>query len=99
MNSLNSVLVEGTLTADPVEREEICKFKIESCRYCKQDDEQKKEIIFIPVEVHGDLAINCSGYLKAGSGVRVVGRIKQEDNNLLVFAEHVEFKPVFNKKD
>ncbi len=94
MNGLNSVLIEGILKEDPVEKDGICRFTIEVHRYYKQDDEQKQEILNIPVETYGKLTETCIGYLKKDSGVRVVGRISQKNDNLIIYAEHVEFKPV-----
>ena len=47
------------------------------------------------------------GTLQKGRGVRVVGRLKQDrwadqegknHDRVKIVAEHVEFKPVFNKK-
>ena len=96
MNNLNSVLIEGTLKEDPVEKDGICRFTIEVYRYYKQDDgDQKQETLNISVETHGKLTETCIGYLKKDSGVRVVGRISQDsDSNLIIYAEHVEFKPI-----
>ena len=48
----------------------------------------------------------CGEYLKKGRGVRVVGRLKQDRwteaegkmrSRIIIVAEHVEFKPQFNK--
>ena len=92
MNSLNSVLIEGNLTADPIERDGICRFKIESNRYHKQDNEHQRETICVPIEITGGMADRCMEYLKENSSVRVVGRIKQDGDKLIIYAEHVEFK-------
>ena len=111
MNSLNSILMEGNLTKDPELKEtskgtKVCTFTVASNRYYKKEDEQQQEVSFFPVEVWAGLADNCNQYLKKGRGVRVVGRLKQDrwkdqdDKNherLKIVAEHVEFKPQFNK--
>ena len=111
MNSLNSILIAGNLTRDPVVTEttpgkKVCSFSIACNRYYKVEGEQKKETSFFDVETWNGLAANCSTYLEKGKGVRIVGRLKQNrwvntesgDNMQKVFivAEHVDFKPVFS---
>lgn len=107
MNSLNSVLIEGNLTANPnlsltPKGTSVYTFSIASNRYYKQDDERKEEVSFFDVETWGRLAETCNEQLKKGRGVRIVGRLKQdrwEDaegkirSKVKVVAEHVEFKP------
>lgn len=112
MNSLNSILVEGNLTRDPVLKETpkgtpVCTFGIASNRYYRSEGEQQKETSFFNIEVWSGLAKNCAEYLTKGRGVRVVGRMKQdlwtdEEGNRherwKVVGEHVEFKPDFRKQ-
>jgi len=111
MNSLNSILIEGNLTHDPVLYEtpkgtQVCNFSVASNRFYKQNDEQQKEVSFFDVEVWSRLAERCGEYLKKGRGVRVVGRLKQDrwkDNEgkshsrVKIVGEHVEFRPNFVK--
>jgi single-strand DNA-binding protein len=111
MNSLNSILMEGNLTKDPELKTtskgtSVCAFTVASNRYYKQEDEQKQEVSFFPVEVWAGLADTCNQYLKKGRGVRVVGRLKQDrwkdqdeknHERFKIVAEHVEFKPLFSK--
>ena len=113
MNSINSVIVEGNLVRDPVLNEtpkgtKVCNFTIASNRYYKQDDEYQKEVSFLDVEVWAKLATVCSDSLEKGKGARVVGRLKQDRwddkegnprSRIKVVAEHVDFKPVFNKTE
>lgn len=106
MNSLNSVLLEGNLVKDPVESrsalDEIeCTFTVVSVRSCKKDDETVKEVTTVDVKVYSTLAENCLHHLHKGRGVRIVGRLKQVEGNddsgnsqIIIQAEHVEFKPV-----
>jgi len=106
MNSLNSILLEGRLTADPDHKvlesgKSVCNFSIASERFYKVDDEHKKEVSFVKVEVWAGLADSCNQYLEKGRGVRIVGRIKQHrwvkegenQSEIRIVAEHVEFKP------
>lgn len=104
MNSLNSILIEGNLTEDPVTDEESgrCSFVIASNRYFKQAGETQQEVSFFDVEVWAGLAETCATYLEKGWGVRVVGRLKQDrwqdgegktQSKVKIVGEHVEIKP------
>ncbi len=98
MNNLNSVLVEGQLVRDPeisdTEKPE-CRFRISSNRTYKEDYEYHKEVSSFDVVVPGRLAGICAESLRAGSGVRIVGRLKESTNGqpgVYIVAEHVEFR-------
>jgi len=107
INSLNSILLEGNLTKDPVLKKTpkgtpVCSLSVASNRYYKQENDSIDEVSFFDVEAWSRLAETCAQYLKKGRGVRVVGRLKQdrwEDNDgklrsrIKIVAEHVEFKP------
>ena len=112
INSLNSILLEGNLTKDPVLKKTpkgtpVCSLSVASNRYYKQDDDSVDEVSFFDVETWSRLAETCSQYLKKGRGVRVVGRLKQdrwEDgegklrSRIKIVAEHVEFRPQLTGK-
>ena len=112
MNNLNSVLIEGNLTKDPVLKTvpsgvQVCAFSIATNRYYKVHNEQQHEVSYFDVETWAKTAENCSLYLKKGSGARIVGRLKQDSwvgddgqkrNRIKIIAEHVEFKPSFGEK-
>ncbi|GAB6088708.1 single-stranded DNA-binding protein [Spirochaeta dissipatitropha] len=111
MNSLNSILLEGNLTRDPVLKETpsgtpICEFSLASNRFYRIDDELQKEVSFFDIEAWAKNAERCRGVLEKGRGVRVVGRLKQNRwiaadggnrSRVIIVAEHVEFKPQFNR--
>ena len=111
MNNLNSILIEGNLVRDPVFKSTpkgtpVCTFSLASNRYYKQDSETEKEVSFFEVETWSKLAETCHNWGAKGRGVRVVGRLKQQrwndtegnpQSKVMIVAEHVEFKPVFNK--
>ena len=101
MNDLNSVLLEGKVTADPAPIPNGCTFSILASRLVKTDDGQKTTTSLFPIEVTGRLAEVCQEYLKAGRGVRIVGRLCQDPEDALLFiqAEHVEFKPERSKPE
>lgn len=103
MNSLNSVLLEGYLVGEPVESRTAlnvieCTFTVASERNYRKDDETIKELTNVSIKVSSTIAESCLKHLQIGRGVRVVGRLKQiecnEKTQLIIQAEHVEFKPV-----
>ncbi len=112
MNTLNSVLLEGTLIKDPVERRSdqdviICTFSVATQRTYKKEDDYIEEKSCFDVAVFSTIAESCLKHLNKGRGVRVVGRLKQDrinedgDNNrsnVIIVAEHVEFKPVIKSQ-
>ena len=107
MNDLNSILIEGNLTRDPVLNVtptgvRVCNFSLGTHFQYKKDGDQRKETSFFDAEVWGELGENCAEYLCRGRGVRVVGRLKQDRwkdgegkprSRVKIVAEHVEFKP------
>lgn len=111
MNSLNSVLIEGNLVANPEKREVgasvLCAFTVASNRYYQHNGEKKEEVSFFDVEVWNRTAQVCLEVLEKGRGVRVVGRLKQDrwtdkdgrkQSKVKVVGETVEFKSKFDKK-
>jgi single-strand DNA-binding protein len=111
MNNLNSILIEGNLVRDAVLKSTpkgvpVCSFTIASNRYHKKDEGFDKEVGFFDIESWGKLAEACFNKGKKSSGVRVVGRLKQDRWNstdgkkhfrIKIVAEHVEFRPEFLK--
>ncbi len=110
MNSLNSVLLEGCLVADPETKKLpkgliVCSFTVASTRYHRSEDSIQKEVSFFDVETWAGLAERCSLELIKGRGVRVVGRLKQDrwtdsdgknHSKVKIVSEHVEFKSQLN---
>ena len=111
MNSLNSILLEGNLTRVPETKtlpkgSLCCTFSVASNRFYRSADALQKEVSFFDVETFSGLAEKCAQELGKGRGVRVVGRLKQDRwvdadgqnrTKVKIVAEHVEFKPIFNK--
>ena len=85
MNNLNSILIEGNLTKDPIIKTttkgtQICTMKVALNRWYKLDDHSpdfEKETSYFDVETWAKLAEACYTKGKKGRGVRVVGRLKQ----------------------
>jgi single-strand DNA-binding protein len=111
MNNLNNILLEGNLVRDPLLRSTprgtpVCTFRLASNRYYKQDAGFEKETGFFEVETWSKLAEHCYNAAHKGQGVRVTGRLKQDrwtgqdgksHSKITIVAEHVMFKPEFNK--
>jgi len=112
MNNLNSILIEGNLVRDPQIRHTpkgtaVCNFTLVSNRYYRAENGIDKEVSFFDVEVWAKLGESCYKKGKKGRGVRVVGRLKQERwkgedgknyAKVVIVAEHVEFRPEFNRE-
>jgi len=107
MDNLNSVLLEGNLVRDPLIRStpkgtSVCSFAIASNRFFRQDSGLEKETGFFNVEAWGKLAEACGANGRKGTGVRVVGRLRQyrwknsageSASRTVIVAEHAEFRP------
>ena len=107
MNNLNSIILEGNLTRDPVLDKTprgipFCRFTVASNRFYKSEGERHEEVGFFEVETWSRLAETCGEYLTRGRGVRVVGRLKQDRwtndegqprSRIRIVGEHVEFRP------
>lgn len=107
LSNLNSILLEGRLVADPVSKTTargslVTSFSVATERYFKTNDEIQSEASFFDVDTWSKLAETCRDRLKKGSGVRIVGRLKQDrwtdadgkhHSRVKIVAEHVEIKP------
>ena len=100
-NNLNSLILEGVVVGEPhlVKTSDVLNFTVETTRYYKnkagEDVEEKSQF---KVVVYGRM---CKLPLKDGSGVRVVGRLKQniwtdsdgmKHSEVQIVAEHIEIK-------
>jgi len=109
MNQLNSVIIEGNVTKQPVSKEPVPGFKVADFtigvnRYSKdKNGNWKEEVSFIPVHVQNKMAEYAVEKAVKGRGIRVVGRLKQDrwktaedkwESRMMVVAEHVEYKPI-----
>ena len=114
MNQLNSIILEGNLVAnaelsEPSKGFKVCKFSLGVNRFTKNSNgESIDEVSFFDVEAYGKMAETCEKNGIKGRGVRVVGRLKQSrwknndgrnQSRVYVIAEHIEYKPKFEKKD
>lgn len=112
MNSLNSIIIEGNLTRDPMvnitpKGTKVCNFAVATNRFYRKDDGKEKEVSYFDVEAWQKEAERCEQVLEKGRGVRVVGRLKQDRwvdtegrnrSKIKIVADHVEFRPKFRKE-
>ena len=101
MNMINSLILEGVVSGEPhlVKTSNVLNFTVETTRYYKnragEDVEEKSQF---KVVVYGSM---CKLPLKEGSGVRIVGRLKQNiwtdkdgvsHSEVKIVAEHIEIR-------
>jgi single-strand DNA-binding protein len=82
MNHVNSILIEGCLTGDPVSRsdpegEPVCTFAMASNHLYKSEGGLARDVCFLGVEARGRLAEGLRD-LGQGRGVRAVGRLRRD---------------------
>jgi hypothetical protein len=90
MNNLNSVVLEGKLIEIEKEDNSVL-LQIETVRFYRENEESVKEICHFIIVLYSRLA-DYSSYCKIGDLLRIVGRLKETDNSVVVIAEHVERK-------
>jgi single-strand DNA-binding protein len=112
VSNLNSILLEGNVVvADEVLRKAEgmaarYDFRLVSERVSrnKQNQVEKREEGLFEVEARGKLAEWCRVECRVGRGVRLVGRLAQEqrstadgsiESHVYIIAEHIEFRASF----
>jgi single-strand DNA-binding protein len=79
----NSVVIEGTLTADPrfrtvgAKNTPLATFSIASHRSFRKNDTVVRETSFFDIETWAEIAQTVSRSAQKGQRVRIVGRLKQ----------------------
>ena len=101
MNCLNSLIIEGVVSGEPhlVETSDVLNFTVEVTRYYRnRAGEGVEEKSLFKVVAFGRM---CDIPVKEGSGVRVVGRLKEykwtdddgvSHSEVQVVAEHIEIR-------
>jgi single-strand DNA-binding protein len=112
MNDLNSILLEGTVTKDPVfshdkQGKPRCLLAIESEHYLKRADKMEKRTTGMGVYVEGKLAETCRQLCHQGRKIRVVGSLQimrgtnmegRDTAQVVIDAKHIEVKPELSVK-
>ncbi len=111
MNQLNSLIIEGNAVrkaefSEPKTGFYVCRFPVAVNRWYKnKNNEGVSEVSFFDVEAYGKVAETCNRKVDKGTGLRIVGRLKQDrwkdkegktQSKCYVIAEHIEYKPKFN---
>ena len=98
MNMLNSLIIEGRLTKE-VELSQtengnaVAKSVVASSRYIvTEEGERKEEVTSVEFVCFGKMAEDLERISKYRKGVRVVGRLKNQGDKIIVIAEHIEYK-------
>lgn len=100
MNMINSLILDGVVKGEPhfLEEHNVLNFTVETTRYYKnRAGEDVIETSQFKVVVYGRM---CELPLKDGSGVRVVGRLREnkwtdggvKHSEIQIVAEHIEIK-------
>ena len=101
MNMINSLILDGVVSGEPhlVKTSDVLNFTVETTRYYKnRAGEDVTETSHFKVVAFGRM---CDIPVKEGSGVRVVGRLKQNKwtdsegashSEVQIVAEHIEIK-------
>ena len=100
-NDLNSLILEGVVSGEPhlVETSDVLNFTVETTHYYKnKSGRYVTETSEFKVVAFGSM---CKIPLKEGSGVRIVGRLKQNKwtdsegashSEVQIVAEHIEIR-------
>lgn len=97
MSPINSLIFEGEPTEvnfETIEQSVRTTFKVTSSRLLQKLDNGRElwENVTAVVETYGNLAKLCEAKLKDGCiRVRVVGRLANAGDKLIILGEHVEF--------
>jgi single-strand DNA-binding protein len=112
MNDLNSVLLEGTLTKDPVCSRDgkgvpRCLLSVASERYLKGENGMEKQTTGIQILTKGKTAEQCAKRCRQGGKIRAVGSLRilrgkdaegRDAAQAVIDAEYVEIKPEMTAK-
>lgn len=100
MNHLNSIILEGNVSEKPVfdKVKGTFDFPIAVKRFYKNEDgSEEVETSHFNIRSYGKMAEVCKDKCTVDRGVRVVGRLKEENSKVFIIAEHIEFKPKVKK--
>ena len=96
MNMLNSLILEGNVSGEIVFDSEVKRldFPVAVKRFYKNaEGEGVEEVSHFNIRLYGNMAEYGKEHLSPERGLRIVGRLKEEDSKVVVIAEHIEFKP------
>ena len=103
MEELNILIIDGVIASPYVlieleEEKYTGRFTIETKRlYKNRLGNTEIESCFFTIELYGYCAKQLADKIIKGRGLRVVGRLKQENSRVFIVGEHFEFKVIRNK--
>ena len=98
MNMLNNLIIEGQVSKEvefsyTEKGNAIAKSVVASSRYIMTEEgERKEEVTSVEFVCFGKMAEDLARISKTRKGVRVVGRLKNQGDKIIVIAEHIEYK-------
>jgi len=97
MNNLNSLVLEGTLEGNATMNDKTANAIIAvNCSYINSKCEEVTETSHFTIEAYSKLADLLLKFGKSGRGIRLVGKLKQVNDSIIIVTEHIEFKPDSN---
>ena len=97
MNNLNSIIFEGKVSGKPDFIENKAIFFVENSRiYKNAEGEEITEKTIVQCKLTFNLPSHVAK-LKAGRSVRLVGRLSNYGDKVIITVEHLEYKPEYKK--
>lgn len=97
MNSLNSVLLEGTVNPGSIYSDEDGRYfaSVTSVRYVPKSGQELSERFtdVFDFAICGELAERARMEIQANCGVRLVGTLRNESGEIIIDVQHFEKKP------
>lgn len=99
MNNLNSIIFEGKVSGKPDFIGNKAIFFVESSRvYKNAEGEEITEKTLVQCKLIFNLPSQVA-MLKDGRGVRLVGRLSNYGDKVIITVEHLEYKPEYKKTE
>ena len=98
MNMLNNLIIEGQVAKDVeffVKEDglKVAKSAVASSRYIMTEEgERKEEITTVEFFCFGRMAEDFERISKTKKNMRIVGRLKSEDEKVFIICEHIEYR-------
>lgn len=94
MNNLNSCILEGTMSSAPDGKGKFCVATERTYKNADGEVATKRTHIFVVAD--GRLGELVSSKFEKNRGIRIVGRLQTDERGRAeIYAEHIEFKPIF----
>lgn len=91
MSELNAVVIQGKVYKKPIvsiNKRNAVKISF-ILDYTKNGDSKKVSHFYFPIKVSGKLAVLYKDSLEEGTELRLVGSLRQKDDAIFIFADHL----------